>query len=502
MHRSTYAIFFFLVAFGVFKVLRFQTLGYTFNDMYGFIQMSCSYLDGRPFMYENVWGYHHRIHNYYTVLLWGPLCYSLGAYGLFLVQVGWLIVSYFFIHEQLLRDKVPSWVRWLLFGVVLLGPVTFWLNDHPNIGWHTELTYFPFALLFALALGRGNLLTTILSGIGLALVKEDGAVLALLIHISAETIRFLHRHPGKSPIQVLATRRVWWIILGWSSLFLLGMWWVGFKNDFAEPRLKLALQLIGQHIGEVAFWKQMLTLCLYSFLLLTPIIGTLGLLAAQLSRPIGLALVVLYSVGILILTILNFVQSSHYYGQPLFFLVSLTWPPRFVLVWGFSCAFLLLVLICFRDQFKPLPGPVLVGITTILFLIQIPVLYLTRPDFISFSELKATLLHRTGVGKNPVYLPAEDLFKVHCIAEQIPARSSIFAFDYVVPYFHNHYELWLTGNHWEPADIAILPSDNFQGFDAKLKVMMKTPYQAIRLKAYTIYVTPDYLPYVERCVRQ
>ena len=86
--------------------------------------MSYSWLDGRPFMYDNIWGFHHRIHNYYTVLLWGPLCYVAGAYGFFLVQALLLGLSYAVLNERLTRE-VPPWVRYGLLGAVLLAPVFF-----------------------------------------------------------------------------------------------------------------------------------------------------------------------------------------------------------------------------------------------------------------------------------------------------------------------------------------------------------------------------------------
>ncbi len=81
-----------------FKIARFQGLYYTFNDMYIFLQASCSWMDGRPLLYENIWGYDDRIHNNYAMLLWGPLIYLGGAYGAFAVQAGlWLVMACCFV---------------------------------------------------------------------------------------------------------------------------------------------------------------------------------------------------------------------------------------------------------------------------------------------------------------------------------------------------------------------------------------------------------------------
>ncbi len=47
---------------------------------------------------------------------------------------------------------MATWAVWAASDVLLLGPVWFWLNDHPGIGWHPELTYLPLSIFFLLAL--------------------------------------------------------------------------------------------------------------------------------------------------------------------------------------------------------------------------------------------------------------------------------------------------------------------------------------------------------------
>ncbi|RAI78186.1 hypothetical protein HMF3257_36230 [Spirosoma telluris] len=262
--------------------------------MYAFLQMSRSWVDDRPFMYENVWGYHHKIHNYYTVLLWGPLCRAFGAYGLFAVQAGLLLISYAAVNEQLYKRHLQDWARYVLLGVVLFGPVSFWLNDHPNIGWHTELTYLPFALLFALALLRRVRLPAIIAGIAIILVKEDGAVLAAMIHLAYEGIQFTRKRSGQPLWKWLGQRRFWLITIGWGVVFLLGMLWVGYKNNFAEPRLQIALTLLAGNIFEKVFWSQMALLFGHSIILLVPIIGVLGLLVVQTKNNLGNRLFLLW----------------------------------------------------------------------------------------------------------------------------------------------------------------------------------------------------------------
>ncbi len=491
-----------LLFFLIYKILRFDALGYSFNDMYAFVQMSCSWMDGRPFMYDNIWSYHHRIHNYYTVLLWGPLCYVLGAKGLFLAQTALLLLAYWLTNRHLIRLSVSVYARAASLLVLLLGPISFWLNDHPNIGWHTELTYLPAALLFGVSLGsrvKGELrrVWVVLAGLFLILVKEDGAVLALLIHGSAVALRCfdqadrenLPKHPL---VGLLTNGRFWAVIIGWSVVFVAGMVWIAAKNNFAEPRLRNALQLMVSYADEWAFWRQMIVLLGQSLLLLVPVAGLLAGLTRSLRPRTKRAVWVSWLAGVLVLTVLNVVQSAHYIDQPLFYLVSLTWPPRFVLLWGFSAAFMVLVISTFGHNLGPVTARMAWRSIAFLWLVQVPILSLARPDLPGWAEWKAAFWGPPGAGMNPKFLDPDDLKSLRAIADQLPPRSNVFAFDQVVPYFHKHYGIWPTGNQWQPADIAILSRPDFQHLRPLLGTLLPGPMDSVQLKNYTVYYRPAF----------
>ena len=503
MHRVRQRLVIGLVGglcFFLFKVIRFQTLAYTFNDMYAFIQMSCSYLDGRPFMYDNIWGFHHRIHNYYTVLFWGPLCYFWGAYGLFAAQAGLLTASYLLLYTRLSAQKVPAWARYALFAMLLIGPIAFWLNDHPNIGWHTELTYLPVALFFVLALtsqSKHRARWVLLTGLLVVLVKEDGAVLAGLIHLSWLAMVVLQR-PNQSIGRLFTKRQFWMIGIGWGLVFGAGMLWLSVKNHAAEPRLQVALAQLAQNIDTRAFWKEMLTLVANMGLLLLPAAGLVAVLAQYQPRTVVVGWISVFGLGVMILTILNFVQSAHYYGQPLFYLVSLTWPPRFILVWAFATALVVVAVLFFSDNLPAQIPPVSWAILALLWLGQLPIVYQTRPDFPPLTDWKRTLRRQPAHDKDPTLLQSADLTVIQCIADQLPPRSSVFAFDYVVPYFHRQYEIWPTGNQYRPADIAIIPITDPQHLK-QTRAMPKAD-TAFQLHAYTVYTSRAYAPVVGRCV--
>ncbi len=497
-----------LLFFLLYKILRFDALGYSFNDMYAFVQMSCSWMDGRPFMYDNVWGYHHRIHNYYTVLLWGPLCYTLGAKGLFLAQTALLLLAYWLTNRHLIRRAVPAQTQMLVLVVVLLGPISFWLNDHPNIGWHTELTYLPAALLFGIGLAKGRLRRSdgsargswfwvVLAGLFLVLVKEDGAVLALLIHASAVALRYVETSERAGSrvnplVGLLKNPRLWAVVIGWSVVFVGGMVWIAAKNNFAEPRLRNALQLMATHTSEWAFWRQMLLLLGQSLLLLVPVAGLLWVVTRSLPPRPKMVVWGCWLLGVLLLTVLNVVQSAHYIDQILFYLVSLTWPPRFVLLWGFSAAFLVLVVTTFKTNSGDVPARTAWRSIAFLWLLQLPILSLARPDLPGWAEWKAAFWGPPGAGMNPQFLDPDDLKNLRAIANRLPPRSNVFAFDQVVPYFHKHYGIWPTGNQWQSADIAVLSRPDFQHLRPRLNTLLPGSIDSLELKNYTVYFRPDF----------
>lgn len=487
-----------LLLFFWFKVARFQALYYTYNDMYIFLQNSCSWLDGRPLLYENIGGYDDRIHNNYGMLLWGPLIYVAGAYGAFAVQTGLSLLSYGLLLRQI-GKRLPAWTAWLLGAVLLLGPTWFWFSDHPGIGWHPELTYFPLSLLFLLALLSRQTGWFLLTGALLVLVKEDGALLAGALHLAFLSVRYLVANPQRTIFGILTKPRFWVALSGWAALFVAGMLLLSYKNNVAEPepRLQQALAVMEAGLHDPAFiWKH-LRLLLQTFLLLSPSIGLLlyGLYRVGWRQAGSVGLV--YGVAQVALLLSNWVQGATYYGtNPMFELVSLTWPPRFVLVYAFSVVYVLTVWFAFRPEpQRPTPRwqPVLLG--AFLFVVQFPVVAYARPDFQLLTILRDTATHRFDPQKEPL-LPASDVAVIERLAQTIPARSNVFVFDYLIPIFHLHYNIWPTEKQWENADLAIIPNNDFQKLSKRLPRVMKQPYRAVRLDTYTVYVTPAYEPYL------
>jgi hypothetical protein len=131
----------------------------------------------------------------------------------------------------------------------------------------------------------------------------------------------------------------------------------------------------------------------------------------------------------------------------------------------------------------------------VLILIQFPIVQYARPDIRWISLLRNVVRHRFDPFKEPL-LPTSDVAVIQNLAQTIPSHSNVFVFDYLIPMFHKHYNIWPTEKQWENADLAIIPKRDFQKLGERLPRVMKKPYRPIQLETYTIFVTPTYEPYV------
>ncbi len=435
------------------------------------------------------------------MLLWGPLIYAWGAYGAFAIQLSLLLISYILLLRYI-GQQLPKWAVWMVI-CVLLGPVWFWFNEHPGIGWHPELTYFPLLLLFLLALLNERTDWFLITAILIVLVKEDGALLAGVVHVAYVCLQYLAVHRQQSVFGVLREKRFWLVGSVWAGLFLVGMLLLSYKNNVVEPepRLQQALLVIKAGVYNPIFIQDNLILLGNTLLLLLPSIVLLVYVLYRFQfRQTGSVLLV-YSIAQLILLLSNWVQGSTYYGTNFMFpLVSLTWAPRFVLMYAFSVCYVVAVWLLFGRDNRRTPAWQPVLLTLVLVLIQIPIVQATRSDFNFSTVLYDTLTNRFDPQKAHL-LPASDVAVIERLAQTIPPRSNVFMFDYLIPFFHKHYNIWPTEKQWEKADLAIIPNDDFQKLGERLPRVMKQPLQSRRLTAYTIFFTPAYEPYVNASIK-
>lgn len=195
------------------KAVLFERLDYT-TDLFAFLEMSRSFADRRPLLYNNLTGNARAMHSYYIVPLFYPLTSLLGAYGLFAGLAGLWLLALLAIHS--LAATADPWERelyWILTLALVLGPVSFWLWDDPLFGWHAELCFLPLSILFAVLLVQGSRWAWVLAVL-LVSTQEYGAVMAWAVQVLFEVRR---------GIRTGMFRRLLVISAGWLLVFGAGM---------------------------------------------------------------------------------------------------------------------------------------------------------------------------------------------------------------------------------------------------------------------------------------
>lgn len=159
------------------KIQLFRNLEYFGSDFVSFLQMSRSFRYTGRLLWENVYGNHAAIHNFYAMPVFFPLTYSLGGYGLILGM--W--VAYALGVVAAVRTPVLTHNGKIAVLAVLLSPVGFWVFDDVQWGFHPEIWYAPLGLLLSLWLLEGRHLAAGVTALMIAATKEDGPIVVAAV---------------------------------------------------------------------------------------------------------------------------------------------------------------------------------------------------------------------------------------------------------------------------------------------------------------------------------
>jgi len=411
------------------KSFLFQGLEYT-SDLFSFLQMSRISLQ-RGLLFENAWGNMAAIHNFYAILLFSPLTYPFGAYGLFLGTA----LLYFVALWKLagLKDQLLSVRSKFTVIVMTLGPIGFWLFDNPIYGWHLELNFVPLSILLAAFLIEGRLIASILVSVLFVFTKEDGPVLACLIFLIHEML--IRRQSQESEALYARIKRPAKICAVWIIVFLLGLLLLHLQKTYStsegqvdySDRLAIAaggfVKRVSSGEGIYSLWSMYvasLLIVLSAFLVLVQV-NFFKICAIYLITSIPLYIV---------LIIPSFAYAGTYHG--------LLWPPRFSLLWGLSICnaiFFLAKTPQRRSTFMRQSLYFLLMAASILLQIQV----LNHYRNYSYAERISQLFNF----KSPANLIAERLSGdeyrfTECIASRVKTPSSILTEGSLFAIFHRH----------------------------------------------------------------
>jgi len=311
----------------VVKSVLFHRLEYT-SDLFSNLELSRSFFDGRPLLWENGFGDHKAIHNLYIAVLFYPFTRFLGAYGLFAAEAalyGWAI------HKILSRASLLTDYRrelyWAVLAAIGLGPVAFWIWDNPIYGFHYELALVPLSALFAVSLSERSRWAWIFAAL-IVLTREEGAIVAWCIHVLHEV---LNSEPGTGGLGARSAllRRLAWITGTWLLVFIAGM---ALLLAMGASHGRLGLALMGlRGLAEDSSTRSLLIESLGDAVLLLGTGGVVYLAGIPLrglaaSAVVSLALIVPSSLG------------SLTYSGDAFRAHAITWPPRFAMLWSVMLA--------------------------------------------------------------------------------------------------------------------------------------------------------------------
>src|SRR5947208_2286694 len=168
----------------VFKLKTFYALGYT-SDLFVYVQLARSWLEGRGLLHDNCFGNHLAIHTYFLLLPLGLVAKPFGAPGLLFVLSASVGAAYFWAVRILRLLGVAGLLAVVLAAIVLISPISVGFNQEWYFGFHVEdLAPALCLILFYFVLQR-RLIPSIVIGLAVISVKEDAPIAAAIIAIVA-----------------------------------------------------------------------------------------------------------------------------------------------------------------------------------------------------------------------------------------------------------------------------------------------------------------------------
>jgi hypothetical protein len=308
----------------VVKSVLFHRLEYT-SDLFSNLELTRSFFDGRPLLWENAYGDNKVVHNLYIAVLFYPFTRFLGAYGLFVAEAALYGGAVCKILSRASATEYGRELYWAVLAAIALGPVAFWIWDNPIYGFHYELVYVPLSVLFAVSLLERSRWAWIFAAL-IVLIREEGAVVAWCIHALHELLNSEPATGGLGPRSVL--RRLAWITGPWLLVFIAGM------------ALLLAMGASHGRLGSAPTGLRRLVEDSSTRSLLVESLGDAGLLLAAgavvylAGIPLrGLAASILVSLALIVPAAIGssiYGSASRAHG--------IAWPPRFAMLWGVALA--------------------------------------------------------------------------------------------------------------------------------------------------------------------
>lgn len=474
------------VFFFILKCLHLRRCDYT-SDLFSHFQLSHDWILGKPLFYENCFGFHGKIHNYFIDLLLSPFTWLFSVYGLFVALFCLLMASYYAGLKLLDHHAAPFETKLLLF-VCYCCPLSFYIFHNEHYGFHVETLLVPLLVLFCAAYLRRST-WYFLWGALIVLVKED-AVIVLWSCLMLLHLRDLHANvlSGSGFFRKSAVSSLLCLLI-----FGAGLLWLKYMNNWDDTRSGDIIEIFREKP-----WTDLRN----SF-------GYLILQRAQLTLPF-LCVVYVYagwryalfavfiSVPLLLVNLLAGLTYSADGDAGIKNVFSLMWVPRLSMYWAYWLSVVFIAL-TYKPGFRVAPsgflrvsGMVCFGI--LLFGFQLS--FFLRCELTRFDTMTSIHNAFAPAFENEGYV---EIPWAATIAEHLPDNYPVAPIERVFGAFHRQDIVW-PGNvdkAWYPPRMILMGSFNPET-PANLNQLMKHPLFMLYKEKLHIYCESEDTSYISK----
>jgi hypothetical protein len=466
------------------------------TDIVQFLQISRDWFHGKPFYFDNLHGLNLKLHLAAVSPVAGVFTIPFGVYGLaVLLFIFWLLCikeTISFLHT--LNPPLS------LYFFIFAGPITYYLIDDNIFGFHLELLFAPLSILFTIFLIKENKFKSIIFGLLLFSIRQDGIVLASLLHLQVNGFLWSYK---KISTKAFVSKSVL-LLSFYFALFILALFVIQcFSDGTAEgSRVMQAFIKIDQF-----FSSGFKNVFVYLFYLSLRFLLFLSPFYILLAYYINLKQLGITTFSVLILLCMHFIAGAFYIPNIEF---SVTWAPRFSSIFGLMSSGVILA--CYFNSGKNIialniknPQHKYTYYIITAFIMQAAcytfvftryVFALERPQIVWHESTPAKLWDVFKKGESKFSMTYHKFGgKFRLVANDLPDFYPIALSNYLHTYFHRHDTIFLPARKfqsaWRMPRAVIVDHSDYSGDEIDEMQAMLPNSKKHDLGEFTLIVLPE-----------